>query len=329
MQARPLGRQGLRVSSIGLGCAGLTAEHVEPDPGACAALMEAAAELGVTLLDSSDAYGNGRNEALIGAAIKGMRQRFVVATKFGNIRGPKGERGVGFNGHPDYVPIACDASLKRLGIDAIDLYYIHRIDPKVPIEETVGAMGRLVEAGKVRHIGLCEAGARTVERAHATFPLAALQTEYSLWSRDVEAEILPTVRRLGIGFVAYAPLGRGFLTGALTSRTDLEPEDRRNAHPRFQPGNFEANQRLLLALDRMAAAHGCTKAQLALAWVLAQGDDIVPIPGTTKRTHLGENLAAVDVQLSAADLARLGAAFPKNVAAGERYPERGMKNVNV
>ena len=329
LEPRALGRQGLRVSSIGLGCAGLTAEHVEPDPRACAVLMAEAAELGVTLLDSSDAYGSGRNEELIGAAIAGMRSRFVVATKFGNIRGPNGERGVGLNGHPDYVPLAAEASLKRLGIDAIDLYYLHRVDPKVPIEDTVGAMGRLVEAGKVRHIGLCEAGQRTVERAHATFRLAALQTEYSLWSRDVETEILPTVRRLGIGFVAYAPLGRGFLTGALTSRGDLEPEDRRNAHPRFQPGNFEANQRLLLTLDRMAAAHGCSKAQLALAWVLAQGHDIVPIPGTRQPRYLQQNAGALSVLLSPEELATLAQAFPPGAASGTRYPEAQLKTLGI
>jgi aryl-alcohol dehydrogenase-like predicted oxidoreductase len=329
MEMRRLGRQGLGVSAIGLGCAGLTAEHVEPDAGNCAALLREAAELGVTLLDSSDAYGNGKNEELIGAAIAGMRERFVVATKFGNIRGPNGERGAGFNGHPDYVPQACDASLKRLGIDAIDLYYLHRVDPKVPIEDTVGAMARLVEAGKVRHIGLCEAGARTLERAHATYPLAALQTEYSLWSRDVETEILPIVQRLGIGFVAYAPLGRGFLTGALTSRGDLAAADRRNAHPRFQPGNFEANQHLLLALDRLSAEHGCSKAQLALAWVLAQGADIVPIPGTRQPRYLQQNVGALAVSLSAAELGLLSQAFPPGAAAGTRYPEAQMKSMGI
>src|SRR5258706_1451386 len=255
MEMRPLGRQGPRVSAIGLGCAGLPAEHVAPDQAGCDALMQRAAELGVTLLDSSDAYGNGSNETLIGEAIKGARNRFAVATKFGNIRGPKGERGVGFNGHPDYVPLACDASLKRLGIETIDLYYLHRIDPKVPIEDTVGAMARLVEAGKVRHLGLCEAGRETIERAQKTHAIAALQTEYSLWSRDVEAEILPTVRRLGIGFVAYAPLGRGFLTGRFKTIEDLPPDDWRRSAPRFQGENFGKNLDLVEEIQELASAN--------------------------------------------------------------------------
>ena len=327
MEERRLGA--LRVSAIGLGCSGITAEHIEPDAAGCTALVRAAAEHGVTLLDSSDAYGSGRNEELIGAAIKGMRDRFVVATKFGNIRGPKGERGAGFNGHPDYVPVACEASLKRLGIDRIDLYYLHRVDPKVPIEETVGAMARLVAAGKVRHIGICEAGADTLRRAHATHPLAALQTEYSLWSRDIEAEILPTVRRLGIGFVAYAPLGRGVLTGALGTRSDLAPADRRNAHPRFQAGNFEANRLLLDTLARSAAAHRCSQAQLALAWVLAQGADIVPIPGTRQVRYLEQNVGALAVTLTQAELAALDQAFPPGAAAGTRYPEAQLKTLGI
>jgi aryl-alcohol dehydrogenase-like predicted oxidoreductase len=329
MQMRQLGHNGPRVSSIGLGCAGLTAEHIEPDQDATDALLGSAAELGVTLLDSSDAYGNGVNEELIGTAIRSRREKFVVATKFGNIRGPNGERAAGFNGSPDYVPRACDASLKRLGIEMIDLYYIHRIDPKVPIEDTVGAMARLIEAGKVRHLGLCEAGPETIRRAHATHRIAALQTEYSLWTRDVEAEILPTVRRLGIGFVAYAPLGRGFLTGTLARRADLAPDDRRNAHPRFQEGNFERNRSLLAAIDRIAESHGCTKAQVALAWVLAQGADIVPIPGTRQRKYLEQNVGALSLTLSPADLAELAGAFPSGIAAGTRYPESQLKTLGI
>ena len=329
MESRALGGQGLRVSAIGLGLAGLTAEHVEPDAAGCADLVRAAGELGVTLLDSSDAYGNGTNEELIGAAMAGLRGRFVVATKFGNIRGPKGQRGVGFNGRPDYVPLACDASLKRLGIDTIDLYYLHRVDPAVPIEDTVGAMARLVAAGKVRHLGLCEAGPETVRRAHAVHPIAALQTEYSLWSRDVETEILPMVRRLGIGFVAYAPLGRGFLTGALASRADRAPADRRNAHPRFQAGNFEANQALLVTIDRIAAAHGASKAQVALAWVLAQGSDIVAIPGTRQPRYLAQNVGACAVALTQTDLAALDQAFPPGAASGTRYPEAQLKTLGI
>jgi aryl-alcohol dehydrogenase-like predicted oxidoreductase len=337
MKTVALGTQGLTVSQMGLGCMMIAGHYGTADADESTRVIDAAVDGGVTLFDTANVYGGAQNEVFVGQALAKVRDRVTIATKFGFKRpggGGKGPGGgaagvLGVDGSPAHVREACDASLGRLGIDTIDLYYLHRVDPKVPIEETVGAMGRLVEAGKVRHIGLCEAGARTVERAHATFPLAALQTEYSLWSRDVEAEILPTVRRLGIGFVAYAPLGRGFLTGALTSRTDLEPEDRRNAHPRFQPGNFEANQRLLLALDRMAAAHGCTKAQLALAWVLAQGNDIVPIPGTRQTRYLQQNAGALAVSLSPAELAILAQSFPPGAASGSRYPEAQLKTLGI
>jgi aryl-alcohol dehydrogenase-like predicted oxidoreductase len=252
----------------------------------------------------------------------------LVASKFGNMRGPGGERGI-VNGRPDYVPVACEASLKRLGIDHIDLYYQHRIDPKVPIEDTVGAMSRLVEQGKVRYLGLCEAGPDTIRRAHAVHPLAALQTEYSLWTRDPEVEIIPLLRTLGISLVPYSPLGRGFLTGSFRRRDDLIASDRRHAHPRFQEGNFERNLELLDPIETVAEAKGCTLAQVALAWVLSRGDDVVPIPGTKRRTYLEENVRALDISLTEADFARLEGFFPPGAAAGTRYPEAQLKTLGI
>jgi aryl-alcohol dehydrogenase-like predicted oxidoreductase len=327
MHQRQLGRN-FRVSAIGLGCSGMSGDYGVPDDVESIATIHRAAELGITLLDTSDAYSAGVNEELIGKAIKDRRDKFLVASKFGNIRGPGGQRG-GVNRKPDYVPVACEASLKRLGIDVIDLYYIHRIDPNVPIEDTVGAMARLVEQGKVRYLGLCEAGPNTIRRAHKTHPLAALETEYSLWTRDIEADILPTLRELGIGLVPYSPLGRGFLTGSFAAREDLIPSDRRHAHPRFQEGNFEKNLTLLGPLKAIAERKGCTMAQVALAWLLAQGNDIVPIPGTKRRKYLEQNAAAVDLALSKAEVDALSQSFPSQAAAGLRYPEFQLKMLGI
>jgi aryl-alcohol dehydrogenase-like predicted oxidoreductase len=327
MKQRQLG-SGLRVSTIGLGCSGMTSDYGVPDDVESVATIEQAIAFGITAFDTSDAYGAGRNEELLGRAIKGKRDGLILCSKFGNIRGPNGERG-GVNGHPDYVPIACEASLRRLGVDVIDLYYQHRIDPSVPIEETVGAMARLVEQGKVRFLGLCEAGPGTIRRAHATHPLAAVQMEYSLWTRDAEKDILPVLRELGIGLVAYSPLGRGFLTGAFRSRDDLITTDRRHAHPRFQEGNFERNLKLLDPLSALADAKGCTPAQVALAWVLSRGDDIVPIPGTKRRTYLEQNVGALEIGLTDAELAELEAVFSPDVAAGLRYPEAQLKRLLI
>ena len=327
MQQRQIG-QNLRLSAIGLGCSGMSADYGVPDDVESIATIHRAAELGITMLDTSDAYAAGVNEELVGTAIKGMRDKFLIASKFGNIRGPNGQRG-GVNGKPDYVPLACEASLKRMGIDVIDLYYIHRIDPNVPIEDTVGAMARLVEQGKVRHLGLCEAGASTIRRAHKIHPLTAIETEYSLWTRDVEAEVLPTMRELGIGLVPYSPLGRGFLTGSFAARGDLIEADRRHAHPRFQEGNFEKNLNLLGPIKAIADRRGCTMAQVALAWLLAQGDDIVPIPGTKKRKYLEQNAAAVDLRLTDEEIGSLDRSFPPQAAAGLRYPEFQLKMLGI
>ena len=325
MQERRLGP--LCVSAIGLGCMGMTPIYGEPDEAECIATVHRAVELGITLIDTADAYGNGRNEELVGRALQGRRDKVVLATKFGNIRKPDGGQDV--DGRPEYVLEACELSLKRLGVETIDLYYQHRVDPKVPIEETVGAMARLVEQGKIRHIGLSEAAAGTLRRAHATHPITALQTEYSLWSRDVEAEILPACRELGIGFVAYSPLGRGFLSGTITSLDALSEEDRRRDHPRFHADNLARNVGLLGALREIAAARGCTPAQVALAWLLAQGEDIVPIPGTKRRTFLEENAGALDVRLEPADLEALDAAFSPGITAGDRYPAGQMKRIGI
>jgi aryl-alcohol dehydrogenase-like predicted oxidoreductase len=328
MRELRLGTQGPPVSVIGLGCLGLTSRYGAPDRGEALATFERAIELGVTLFDTSDAYGAGQNESFVGEVISGRRDGLVISTKFGNVRGPNGELG-GTNGRPDYVHVACNASLRRLGIEWIDLYYQHRVDPDVPIEETVGAMARLVEEGKVRHLGLCEAGPETILRAHAVHPITAVQMEYSLWSRDAEAAILPLTRELGISLVAYSPLGQGFLTGALRSRDVLNASDLRQIHPRFQAGHFERNLELLDPLERLARAKGCTPGQIALAWVLVRGNDIVPIPGTARRTHLEENLGAANLEFTDDELRALDAAFPPDVASGPRYPEHLLEKLCI
>jgi aryl-alcohol dehydrogenase-like predicted oxidoreductase len=325
MKMRRLGE--LQVSAIGLGCMSMTPIYGEPSEPEAIATIHRAIELGVTLIDTSDAYGFGANEELVGRALKGRRDKAVLATKFGNIRHPDGRQEV--SGKASYVPEACEASLRRLGVDVIDLYYIHRVDASVPIEETVGAMARLVEQGKVRYLGISEAGPRTLRRAHATHPMSALQTEYSLWTRDPEAELLDTCAELSIGYVAYSPLGRGFLTGTVTGLDGLGPKDRRRDMPRFQGDNLQKNLRLLETLKSLAAKENCTPAQLAIAWLLAQRDFIVPLPGSKQRRWLEENVAAVDLRLSADTLAALDRAFPPNVAAGTRYPEAQLQRLGI
>jgi aryl-alcohol dehydrogenase-like predicted oxidoreductase len=323
VQTRRLGY--LEVSALGLGCMGMSEFYGTADQGEAVRTIHRALELGVTLLDTADAYGPFTNEELVGRAIEGRRDEVVLATKFGNVRDADGTRH-GIRGDREYVLQACDGSLKRLGVDHIDLYYQHRVDPDTPIEETVGAMAELVQAGKVRHLGLSEAAPETIRRAHATHPITALQTEYSLWSRDAEAELLPTVRELGIGYVAYSPLGRGFLSGRFRSPDDIPEGDFRHNHPRFQGENFQRNLDLVERVQELAAEKAATPGQLALAWVLAQGEDVVPIPGTTHVEHLEENVAALEVELTPDDLEELEAVFPSGAAAGDRYAD--MSSVN-
>jgi len=327
MTTRKLGSEGLEVSALGLGCMGMSEFYGRGDEGESIATIHRALELGINFLDTADMYGPFTNEQLVGKAIRDRRDDVVLATKFANVRGENGEF-LGIRGDADYVRQSCDASLKRLGVDHIDLYYQHRVDPNVPIEETIGAMAELVKAGKVRYLGMSEAAPETLRRAHAVHPISALQTEYSLWSRDVEDRILPTVRELGIGFVAYSPLGRGFLTGQIKRIEDLPEDDFRRYSPRFQGENFQKNLDLVSEIERMAEEKGCTPAQLALAWVLAQGDDIVPIPGTKRQQRLEENVIALDVRLSADDLARIDHILPPGAAAGERYEAAHMQALN-
>ncbi len=327
MELRALGSQGLTVSALGLGCMGMSEFYPPMDDAESVATIRRALDLGVTMLDTADMYGPFTNERLVGGAIRDRRAQVILATKFGNVRGQDGSF-AGINGSPEYVRSACDASLERLGVDHIDLYYQHRVDANVPIEETVGAMAELVAAGKVRYLGLSEAGPATIRRAHAVHPITALQSEYSLWTRDPEGELLGTCRELGIGFVPYSPLGRGFLTGRFASTSDIPDNDRRKAFPRFQQENFDKNLEILAKLKTVAARKGCTLAQLALAWVLAQGTDIVPIFGAKKRTHLEDNLGALRVTLSPSDVSELSAIVPKGAAAGLRYPDSAMAVVN-
>jgi aryl-alcohol dehydrogenase-like predicted oxidoreductase len=328
MEQRTLGKSGLAVSALGLGCMGMSGAYGPADEAESIATIHRALDLGVTLIDTADMYGSGHNEELVGRALKGRREGVVLATKFGNLFGPQGRSG-GISGKPDYVRSACEASLKRLGVETIDLYYQHRVDRDTPIEDTVGAMAELVRAGKVRHLGLSEAGPETIRRAHEVHPITALQSEYSLWTRDPEAEVLATVRELGIGFVAYSPLGRGFLTGGLKQASDFGEGDFRRRHPRFSGENLGRNASLAETVGEIARRKGCTPAQAALAWVLAQGKDIVPIPGTKRRRYLEENLAALDIRLTAGELQEIAAAFPPGAASGDRYPEAMMKSLTV
>ncbi|BFI94625.1 MAG: aldo/keto reductase [Rhodanobacter sp.] len=329
MQTRTLGKNGPQVSALGLGCMGMSDFYGDRDDAESIATIRHALDRGLTLLDTADMYGPHVNEALVGKAIQGRREQAFVATKFGIVRDPSNPVARGINGRPEYVRAACEGSLKRLGIETIDLYYQHRVDPGVPIEETVGAMAELVQAGKVRHLGLSEASAATLERASKVHPIAALQSEYSLWTRDPESNgVLDACRRLGIAFVAYSPLGRGFLTGAIRSPNDFEADDYRHSSPRFMGENFARNLALVDKVRAIASDKGCSPAQLALAWVLAQGDDVLAIPGTKKRSRLDENLGALDVALSKQELAAIDAVFPPDAVAGERYAAASMAHVN-